>query len=107
MWGDRRRLESRLDAAHTQLTSIIAQFTGHVSDCANRGAETARKLDKLEGALERSSRERQESIEALDHKFEAKHRENRKYLFSILVTVLGALAVKLLDFVHITAAMTK
>ena len=103
MWGRRGDLEQRLTAAQNDLTKIVTEFSGHIKDCSRRGDETNRKLDKLEGQLDKSSRERDDAIKALDAKFETKHKENRKYLFTILVTVIGALAVRLLDFVHIGA----
>jgi len=96
MFGSRER--GRLEAQVVENSTTLAL---HLRDCSQRYDRTAEALNKIEQQLEKSAQARDTAITSLRSEVESRHRENKKWIYTILTGVLVGIVLKALEFVQI------
>lgn len=103
MFGN-SRIEAQVQANSERLATTTAALNSHLNDCSRRYDDTKSALGELKDSLKESAKERKESIADLEGKVEARHKENKKFFYAILVAVVAALASRVLEWTNVVPA---
>lgn len=101
-------LQKQITENSHALITAVAELKNHVITCdkrtevADRRAEALdRKLEKFDHDLDQSRKDRRADIDALEEKFDKKHSENRKFLYTIVGGIAISLVAKLLEYIQV------